>query len=188
VNERIRAREIRVIGPDGEQLGIMSPREALERARELELDLIEVAPNAKPPVCRIMDYGKFKYEQQKRSKAAAKKQKITKVKGIRFRANIAPRDLEIRVKRARSFLEAGDKVKFTGLFRGRQYVHTDLVRDMMRDIATELSDIAKIEKPPGMEGRIMTMVLAPDKKAESEKKAQAKKGESESGKGKDENA
>ena len=134
-----------------------------------------------------MDYGKFRYEQQKKAKIASKKQKTTKLKGVRFRANIAARDLEIRVNKARSFLEAGDKVKFTGLFRGRQFAHTDLVREQMKQISEQLKDVAAIEKYPSMEGRIMTMVMAPlksksDKERSSALKAKQAEGESKSGK------
>lgn len=183
---------MRVIGPEGEQLGVMTSREALQKAQEeYELDLIEVAPNSQPPVCRIMDYGKYKYDQQKKTKAAAKTQHSTKLKGVQFKANIAPRDLEIRVKRARDFLEEGDKVKFTGLFRGRQFAHTDLSREQMDRIIELLKDIAVVEKPPSMEGRIMTMVLAPIKTKEAKlaEKASPKQapsepeGVTESGKG-----
>jgi translation initiation factor IF-3 len=161
VNEGIRAREVRVVDNNGEQLGIMSVREALSIAGERGLDLVEVAPSAKPPVCRIMDYGKHRYEQSKRDKAAKKKQKIVNVKEIRMSPKIDEHDFEVKLRAADRFLKSGDKVKVSVRFRGREIVHADLAKTKLDNLAAQLQDIAIVERPPKLEGRQMIAVLAP---------------------------
>ncbi|HHV61101.1 MAG TPA: translation initiation factor IF-3 [Firmicutes bacterium] len=161
VNEEIRAREIRVIGDQGEQLGVMSLKEALRLAEEKELDLVEVAPTAKPPVCRIMDYGKYRYEQAKREREARKKQRIIDIKEIRMTPKIEGHDFEVKVRSAQRFLKDGDKVKATVKFRGREIVHADIGKALLEDLAEELKDLAIIEKAPKVEGKNMIMILSP---------------------------
>jgi translation initiation factor IF-3 len=163
MNERIRAREIRVIDDDGAQLGIMTPREALTIARERGIDLIEVAPQAQPPVCKIMDYGKFKYEQAKREKDSAKKHKQSELKGIQMFPNIEEHDFGVKVRNAIKFLEDGDKVKITVRFKGRQITHPEFGRQQLDKIVQMTSGVGQVEKPPAMEGRMMTMILSPVK-------------------------
>ena len=148
INEEIRAREVRVIAGEGEQLGIMSGRDALQLAQERHLDLVEIAPTAKPPVCRIMDYGKYRYEQQKRDKEARKKQKTFDIK-------------EVKLKNAVRFLEDGDKVKVTIMFRGRELSHPELGEVLLKKMAEQLKDMAVIERAPKLEGRNMIMIVAP---------------------------
>ncbi len=160
INEQIRDREIRLIGANGEQLGIMSAYEAQKIADEAGLDLVKIAPMATPPVCKIIDYGKYKYEQVRKEKEARKKQKIVEVKEIRMSPNIDTNDLNTKISATRKFLEKGNKVKVSIRFRGREMTHTAQSRPMMDDFATQLSDIAVVEKPPKMEGRFMTMFLA----------------------------
>ncbi|BDI33831.1 hypothetical protein CCAX7_58820 [Capsulimonas corticalis] len=161
MNERIRAREIRVIDDDGGQLGIMTPREALAIARERGIDLIEVAPQAQPPVCKIMDYGKFKYEQAKKEKESAKKHKQSELKGIQMFPNIEDHDFNVKVRSAIKFLEDGDKVKVTIRFKGRQITHPEFGRQQMDKVTNMVSEVGQVEKPPSMEGRMMTMILSP---------------------------
>ncbi|HOQ74726.1 MAG TPA: translation initiation factor IF-3 [Limnochordia bacterium] len=161
VNEGIRAREVRVVDTNGEQLGIMSVREALNIAADRGLDLVEVAPNARPPVCRIMDYGKHRYEQSKRDKAAKKKQRIVNVKEIRMSPKIDEHDFEVKLRAADRFLKAGDKVKVAVRFRGREIVHADLAKTKLENLAAQLREIAVVERPPKLEGRQMIAVLAP---------------------------
>ncbi len=161
INERIRVREVRVISSTGEQLGIMSPKDALKLAREQQLDLVEIAPGATPPVCRIMDYGKHRYEQSKREKDIRKKQKVFKVKEVTLSVKIGEHDLNVRLKNAQSFLKDGDKVKATIRFRGREIVHNDLGRTLLLNFAERLKEDAIIEQMPRMEGRTMSMVLGP---------------------------
>ncbi|NLL17538.1 MAG: translation initiation factor IF-3 [Clostridia bacterium] len=161
VNEEIRAREVRLVGSDGEQLGIMPVREALKVAGEHNMDLVEVAPNAKPPVCRIMDYGKYKFEQSKREREARKKQKVINIKEVKFRLGIEEHDFQVKARNAIRFLQAGDKVKVTVMFRGREISHSDLGRNICQKLANQLQDIASVEKPPNVEGRNMTMILVP---------------------------
>jgi translation initiation factor IF-3 len=173
MNERIRAREIRVIDDDGSQLGIMTPREALAIARERGIDLIEVAPQAQPPVCKIMDYGKFKYEQAKREKESAKKHKQSELKGIQMFPNIEEHDFGVKVKNAIKFLEDGDKVKITVRFKGRQITHPEFGRQQLEKIVQMTSGVGQVEKPPAMEGRMMTMILSPVKQAGAPPKPQA---------------
>jgi len=161
VNEGIRAREVRVVDSNGVQLGIMSLRDALNLAAERGLDLVEVAPNARPPVCRVMDYGKHRYEQSKRDKVAKKKQKIVNVKEIRMSPKIDEHDFEVKRKAADRFLKAGDKVKVAVRFRGREIVHADLAKTKLENLAAQLQDVAIVERPPKLEGRQMIAVLAP---------------------------
>ncbi len=166
MNERIRAREIRVIDDDGGQLGIMTPREALLIARERGIDLIEVAPQAQPPVCKIMDYGKYKYEQAKKEKESAKKHKQSELKDIRLDPRygmLSEHDLQTKVNHARKFLEDGDKVKVTFRFIGGQIRHPEVGRGQLDTFLQRVADVAQIEKPPAMEGRTMYAVLTPNK-------------------------
>ncbi|GAB6875931.1 translation initiation factor IF-3 [Thermaerobacter litoralis] len=174
MNEQIRVREVRVISPEGEQLGIFPTHEALRMAYERNLDLVEVAPQARPPVCRIMDYGKFKYEQAKRDREARKRQKIVDIKEVKMRPRIDQHDFEVKLRNARRFLEDGDKVKATIMFRGREIVHADLGRQVLERLAKAVEDIATIERRPVVEGRNMTMVLAPRPQATSAARAEAR--------------
>lgn len=160
INEQIRDKEVRVIGEDGEQLGIMSSKEALKLAKEAELDLIKIAPTAKPPVCKIVDYGKYRYEQMRKEKEARKKQKTIDIKEIRFSPNIDTNDLNTKVNQARKFLTKGDKVKVSIRFRGRELAHTEIGVDILNNFAAQLEDVAVIEKPAKVEGRSMVMFLA----------------------------
>ena len=160
INEQIRDREIRLIGENGEQLGIMPTKEAQAMADAAGLDLVKINPKAQPPVCKIIDYGKFRYEQTRREKEARKKQKTVEVKEVRMSPNIDSNDLNTKVAAARKFIEKGNKVKVSIRFRGREMAHTAASRPMMEDFAAQLSDIAVVEKPPRMEGRFMTMFLA----------------------------
>ena len=160
INDEIRDREIRLVGENGEQLGIMPTYKAQALADEAGLDLVKIAPKAQPPVCKIIDYGKFKYEQLRKEKEQRKKQKIIEIKEIRMSPNIDTNDLNTKVSAARKFIEKGNKVKVSIRFRGREMAHTNQSRPMMEDFAAKLSDIANVEKPPKMEGRFMTMFLA----------------------------
>lgn len=160
INEQIRDREVRVIGADGEQLGIMSAKEAMKLADEAGVDLVKIAPTAKPPVCKIVDYGKFKYEQTRKEKEAKKKQKVIDVKEIRLSPNIDTNDLNTKINAARKFLTKGDKVKVTLRFRGREMAHMQNSKHILTDFGESLSDIAVVEKEPKVEGRSMTMFLA----------------------------
>ena len=159
INEQIRDREIRLIGEDGEQLGIMSARDAMKLAREANLDLVKIAPTAKPPVCKIIDYGKYRYEQARREKEARKKQKTIEVKEIRLSPNIDTNDLNTKVNQARKFVSGGNKVKVAVLFRGRELAHTAVGKTILEDFAQKLSDIAVIDKPAKLEGKSMVMFL-----------------------------
>ena len=161
INGQIRDKEVRLIANDGEQLGVMSAREAQKLADEAELDLIKISPKAKPPVCKIMDYGKFRYEQQKREKEAKKKQHIVEVKEIRLSPNVEINDLKTKANNARKFIEKGDKVKVTLRFRGRELAHVNASKYILDDFAKALEDVATIDKKPKFEGRSMTMFLAP---------------------------
>ncbi len=155
--------EVRVTGAEGEQLGIMSIQEAQKLADEAELDLVMIAPNAKPPVCRIIDYGKFCYEQKRKEKESKKKQKITETKEIRLSPNIDTNDLNTKVAAARKFLEKGNRVKITLRFRGREMAHMANSKHILDDFAAALSDVAVVDKAPKVEGRSMTMFLAEKK-------------------------
>ena len=159
INEQIRDREIRLIGEDGEQLGTMSARDAMKLAREANLDLVKIAPTAKPPVCKIIDYGKYRYEQARREKEARKKQKTIEVKEIRLSPNIDTNDLNTKVNQARKFVSGGNKVKVAVRFRGRELAHTAVGKTILEDFAQKLSDIAVIDKPAKLEGKSMVMFL-----------------------------
>ena len=164
MNERIRAREIRVIDDDGGQLGIMTPRDAIAIARERGIDLIEVAPQAQPPVCKIMDYGKYKYEQAKKEKESAKKHKQSELKDIRLDpryGTLSEHDLQTKVNHARKFLEDGDKVKVTFRFIGGQIRHPEVGRQQLETFMQRVTDVSTVEKPPTMEGRSMSLTLTP---------------------------
>lgn len=159
INEQIRDKEIRLIGENGEQLGLMSARDAMKLAEEAGLDLVKIAPTAKPPVCRIVDYGKYKYEQLRKEKEAKKKQKVVEIKEIRLSPNIDTNDLNTKVTAARKFITKGDRVKVTLRFRGREMAHMNTSKHILDDFAESLADIAVIAKPPKVEGRSMTMFL-----------------------------
>ncbi len=159
INEQIRDKEIRLIGEDGAQLGVMPIREALRLAREAELDLVKIAPGARPPVCKIIDYGKFKYEQGRKEKEAKKKQRIIEIKEVRLSPNIEDNDLNTKVGAARKFLQKGNKVKVTLRFRGREMAHVQHGRQILDVFAEKVSDIASVEKAPKLEGRQMIMFL-----------------------------
>ncbi len=161
INEEIRDREVRVIDQNGEQLGIMLTRAALELAEDRQLDLVKIAPNAKPPVCKLMDYGKYRFEQSKREREMRKNQKVIDIKEVRLSATIEDHDVEVKFKAATKFLQDGDKVKVTIRFRGRQISHSEIGLEVMKDFAERLKDIAVVERRPLTEGRNMTMVLAP---------------------------
>ena len=161
INEEIRDREVRVIDQNGEQLGVMAIRAALELAEEKQLDLVKIAPTAKPPVCKIMDYGKYRFEQSKREREIRKNQKVIDIKEVRLSATIEDHDVEVKFKAATKFLKDGDKVKVSIRFRGRQISHSEIGLDVMKDFAERLKDIAVVERRPLTEGRNMTMVLAP---------------------------
>lgn len=161
VNNGIRAREVRLIGQDGEQLGIKSKREALQLAEDANLDLVLVAPKARPAVARIMDYGKYRYEMQKKEREARKKQKTVTVKEIRLSPSIDTNDFNVKLKRVRKFIEKGDKVRVSLRFRGRAITHKDIGRDMIERMAKETEDIATVVQQPKMEGRSIFLTLAP---------------------------
>ena len=157
----IRVSPIRLIGPDGEQIGIIPTKEALDRARELGLDLVEVAPNSRPPVCRILDFGKYKYDMAKKAAQSKKKQHSVGLKGMRFRPKIEEHDYQFKKKHVQTFLEQGNKVKCFVLFRGRERAHTEFGRRILDRLAEDLAEIASVENDPKMEGNSMTMLLAP---------------------------
>ena len=159
INEQIRDKEVRLIGEDGEQLGIVPGKEALRMAQEAELDLVKIAPTAKPPVCKIIDYGKYRYELARKEKEAKKKQKVIEIKEVRLSPNIDTNDLNTKVGAARKFLEKGDKVKVTLRFRGREMAHMFKSKYILDDFAESLKDIAVIDKPSKVEGRSMVMFL-----------------------------
>jgi translation initiation factor IF-3 len=159
INEQIRDKEVRLVSEDGEQLGIMSSRDALKMAMDAELDLVKIAPMAKPPVCKIIDYGKYKYEQTRKDKEAKKKQKTVELKEVRLSPNIDTNDLNTKVNNAKKFITKGNKVKVTLRFRGREMAHVHQSKHILDDFAALLEDIASIEKPAKLEGRNMSMVL-----------------------------
>jgi translation initiation factor IF-3 len=163
VNRQIRISPVRVIGAEGEQLGILAVEDALARAEQEGLDLVEVAPTARPPVVRIMDYGKYKYEEARKARQARKKQHHIQVKEVKFRPGIEAHDFEFKVRHAFKFLEEGDKVKVTMMFRGRQMAHPEIGREVLMRVAEALQDIGKVESQPMMEARTMTMIIAPKK-------------------------
>ncbi|WP_298570474.1 translation initiation factor IF-3 [uncultured Aliiroseovarius sp.] len=161
VNERIKATEIRLIGADGENAGVVTPAQAMVMAAEAGLDLVEISPNATPPVCKIMDFGKFKYEQQKRESEARKKQKTIEVKEVKFRPNTDTHDYDVKMRNVVKFLENGDKVKVTLRFRGREMAHQNLGRDLLIRVSEDVKEIGKVENMPKMEGRQMVMMIGP---------------------------
>ncbi len=161
VNRQIRISPVRVISPDGEQIGILPIERAMEIAEEQGLDLVEVAPMARPPVCRIMDYGKFKYEEQRQAREARKKQHHVQLKEVKMRPGIEDHDFDFKVRHAKKFLEEGNKVKLTMMFRGRQMAHPEFGRKVLDRVFQELQEVAKVEAHPMLEGRSMVMVLAP---------------------------
>ncbi len=161
INEQIRDKEIRLIGDQGEQIGIISARDAQKIADEKHLDLVKISPNAKPPVCKIMDYSKYKFDLAKKEKEARKKQKVISVKELRLSPNIDTHDVEVKVKKAIEFLKDGNKVKISIRFRGRELGRTDVAVDIMNDFAQKVSEYGSVDKPPKMEARTMAMFLAP---------------------------
>lgn len=163
INEQIRDKEVRLVGEDGEQLGIMSAKDAYKLAQDAELDLVKIAPGAKPPVCKIIDYGKYRYELARKEKEAKKKQKTVELKEVRLSPNIDTNDLNTKKNAARKFLEKGNKVKVTLRFRGREMAHMQDSRHILTDFQEELSDIAVVEKTPKLEGRSISMVLTEKK-------------------------
>ncbi len=173
VNRKIRAREVRLIGKDGEQIGVVALQDALDRAYREGLDLVEIAPNAVPPVCKVIDYGKYRYQMTKKERESKKSQHQVKVKEIRVKPNIDSHDLETKLRHARDFLVKGNKVRLTCTFRGRGMAHPELGENLMRNAIETLSDIAQVETPPKLMGRNLSLVLAPL----SQQKRQHKKGD-----------
>ncbi|WP_076446385.1 translation initiation factor IF-3 [Roseivivax lentus] len=163
VNDRIRVAEIRLIGAEGENIGVVTPERGRELAEQAGLDLVEISPNASPPVCKIMDFGKFKYEQQKREAEARKKQKTIEVKEVKFRPNTDVHDYDVKMKNVFKFLEKGDKVKVTLRFRGREMAHQNLGRELLERVAEDVKEVGKVENMPKMEGRQMIMMVGPVK-------------------------
>ena len=163
INEQIRDKEVRLIGENGEQLGIMSARDAYKLAQEAELDLVKIAPTAKPPVCKIIDYGKYRYELARKEKEAKKKQKTVELKEIRLSPNIEANDLNTKVNATKKFIAKGNKVKITLRFRGREMAHMQSSKHILDDFAEQLADVAVVEKAPKVEGRSISMVLAEKK-------------------------
>jgi translation initiation factor IF-3 len=163
VNERIRVPEIRLIGAEGENLGVVTPERARELAQEVGLDLVEISPNATPPVCKIMDFGKYKYEQQKKESEARKKQKVIEVKEVKFRPNTDTHDYDVKMRSVAKFLGNGDKVKVTLRFRGREMAHMELGRKLLERVAEDTAEIGKVEQMPKLEGRQMVMMINPAK-------------------------
>ena len=161
INSDITYPEVRVIDHEGEQLGILTSEEALAKAKSVSLDLVEVSPNAEPPVCRIMDFGKFRFENSKKKQGAKKKQRRTQVKEIKFRTEVG--DYKVKLSKLTKFLENGDKTKVTMRFRGREFAHQELGMELLKRVVADLEDIANVEQMPGMEGRQMFMVLGPKK-------------------------
>ena len=173
INDEIRIREVRVTDVNGESLGVMLTRDALHLAEEKHLDLVEVAPKARPPVCRIMDFGKYRYEQQKREKEVRKKQKIITIKEVKLRPNIEQHDFEVKLKNAQRFIEEGNKVKVTIMFRGRELSHPELGGEVLDKLAKVLEEVVTVERAAKLEGKNMTMILSP--KAQKAQKTQKTK-------------
>ncbi|MDY6907876.1 MAG: translation initiation factor IF-3 [Chloroflexota bacterium] len=169
MNQRIAAREVRLVGEDGQQLGVMPTARALEIAREQGYDLVEVAPQAEPPVCRLIDYGKFKYEQTKKEREARKKQKTVVLREVRFRPKIGQHDIEFKTRTIKKLLEEGDKVKVSVLFRGREITHPELGRELLERVIAEVGEVAVLEKMPTMEQRNMHVILVPAKERKAVK-------------------
>jgi len=163
INERIRFPKVRVIDTEGAQLGIMAPSEALQIARERDLDLVLVSDKADPPVCRVVDYGKYKFEQEKKAREAKKKQHTSEVKEVKMRYKIEDHDYQVRLSQAERFLKAGDKVKATIMFRGREIQHSDLAETLLKRMATDLQELGEVQQAPKKEGRTMMMLLSPKK-------------------------
>ncbi len=163
VNERIRANQVRVIGADGAQLGVMAPAEALRLAREGGLDLVEVAPQTAPPVCRILDFNKFRYDEQRREREAKKKHHIAKLKEVKFKPHIETHDYQVKLEMLRRFLLRGDQAKVTMVYRGRELAHTEVGRRILDRLVEDLKPISKVERTPMLDGRFMTMVFGPDR-------------------------
>ncbi|MGN0929033.1 MAG: translation initiation factor IF-3 [Alphaproteobacteria bacterium] len=163
VNEKIRAKEVRLIGADGENVGIVSISDALNMARDAGLDLLEIAPQSNPPVCKIMDYGKWKYEEQKKLKEAKSNQKVVETKELKIRPNIDVHDFQVKMKSAKRFIEDGDKVKFSVRFKGREITNQESGLSLLNRVKEELGDIIKVDKEPLMEGRQMVMFVSPSK-------------------------
>lgn len=161
INHQIAAKEVRLVDEEGEMKGVLPVQKAIEMAEDAGLDLVEVSPNAEPPVCKIMDYGKYKYEQQKKANEARKKQKTVDVKEVKIRPGIEKHDYEVKMRNARRFLESGDKVKVTMRFRGREMAHQHIGIDILRQMQDELFDLSSVELAPKLEGRQMIMILAP---------------------------
>jgi translation initiation factor IF-3 len=161
INDQIRSREVRLIDETGQNVGVVSRFDAIERATAAGLDLVEISPDAQPPVVKILDYGKFKYQEQKKAAEARKKQKIVEIKEIKMRPNIDDHDYDVKMRAIRRFFEEGDKVKVTLRFRGREMAHTELGMDLLRRVKADLTEISKVESEPKFEGRQMIMVLAP---------------------------
>lgn len=161
INDEIRAKEVRLVGAEGEQIGITPIREALQMAIDLNLDLVNVAPQAKPPVCRIMDYGKFRYEQQKKEKEARKNQKIVDIKEVWFRSNIEEHDYQTKLRNVIKFLKEGDKVKCSVRYRGREIAHASIGQKILERVKVEVAELCTVERQPKLEGRSMIMILAP---------------------------
>ena len=161
MNDKIRVPEIRLIDHEGENRGVVDPRDAIRMAEEVGLDLVEISPNAAPPVCKIMDFGKFKYEQQKRESEARKKQKIIEVKEVKFRPGTDTHDYDVKMRNVLKFLEKGDKVKITLRFRGREMAHQNLGRELLERVAEDVKELGKVENMPKMEGRQMIMMIGP---------------------------
>ena len=163
INEQIRDKEVRLIGADGEQIGVMSSKEAYFKAKDAGLDLVKISPNAKPPVCKIVDYGKYRYEQTRKAKEAKKKQKTVETKEIRLSPNIDANDLNTKVNQTKKFLQKGNKIKVSLRFRGREMAHKDVGREILDSFYDQLKDIAVVDKPAKMEGRSMVMFLSATK-------------------------
>ena len=163
INEQIRDKEVRLIGPDGEQIGVMSSKEAYFKAKDAGLDLVKISPNAKPPVCKIVDYGKYRYEQTRKAKEAKKKQRTVETKEIRLSPNIDTNDLNTKVNQTKKFLQKGNKIKVSLRFRGREMAHKDVGREILNSFYEQLKDVAFVDKPAKMEGRSMVMFLSATK-------------------------
>ena len=169
INEEIRDREVRLVSADGEQLGIMSAREALEKAIELDLDLVKISPTANPPVCKLMDYGKFKFEQTKREKEAKKNQHVVEIKEVRMSPGIDVNDFNVKLRNAQKFLAEGNRVKVTVRFRGREMANTDIGRGLLIKFAEECGEVATLDKDPKLDGRHMSIFLSPKIAKEAKK-------------------
>ncbi len=163
VNERIRISQVRVIADDGAQLGVMAPADAIKLARDKGLDLVEVAPQTAPPVCRIMDFNKFRYEEQRRERDAKKKHHVAKLKEVKFKPHIEEHDYQVKLNMLKRFLQRGDQAKVTMVYRGREITHTELGQRILSRLVDDLKAISKVERPPALDGRFMTMVIGPDR-------------------------